>query len=87
MRVLPLPFDPHPFAAGGKEVRSVRLMNAFADAFEHTVISAEPESMGARGRGRGRLDRSACEGDLPAGFPLAQGLAPHRDGWWNWPMR
>lgn len=36
------------FAAGGKEVRSVALMNAFGDAAEHTVVSAEPEAMAAR---------------------------------------
>lgn len=35
------------FSAGGKEVRSARLMNAFGDALAHTVISAEPEAMGA----------------------------------------
>ena len=36
------------FAAGGKELRSVALMNAFGAAAEHTVVSAEPQSMGAR---------------------------------------
>jgi glycosyltransferase involved in cell wall biosynthesis len=36
------------FAAGGKELRSVALMNAFGDEAEHTVVSAEPESMAAR---------------------------------------
>lgn len=36
------------FAAGGKEVRSVALMNAFGADAEHTVVSAEPEAMAAR---------------------------------------
>lgn len=35
------------FAAGGKELRSVALMNAFGAAAEHVVVSAEPHSMGA----------------------------------------
>lgn len=38
------------FAAGGKEVRSAQLMNAFGAAAEHTIISAEPEEMAARAR-------------------------------------
>lgn len=36
------------FAAGGKEARAVRLMNAFGDAARHTVISAVPGAMAAR---------------------------------------
>ena len=36
------------FAAGGKELRSVALMNAFGADAEHTVVSAEPEAMAAR---------------------------------------
>lgn len=36
------------FAAGGKELRAVRLMNAFGDAAVHTVLSAEPQRLGAR---------------------------------------
>lgn len=36
------------FAAGGKELRSVALMNAFGAAADHVVVSAEPQSMGAR---------------------------------------
>lgn len=36
------------FAAGGKELRSVALMNAFGSGIAHTVISAEPEAMAAR---------------------------------------
>jgi L-malate glycosyltransferase len=36
------------FGAGGKELRSVALMNAFGDAAEHTVVSAERDAMAAR---------------------------------------
>lgn len=36
------------FAPGGKELRSVRLMNAFGDRAVHTIISAMPDQLGAR---------------------------------------
>lgn len=36
------------FALGGKEARAVRLMNAFGDAAEHTIISAMPDQLSAR---------------------------------------
>jgi len=36
------------FSLGGKEARAVRLMNAFGDAAEHTVLSAMPGRLGAR---------------------------------------
>lgn len=36
------------FAAGGKELRAVALMNAFGDQMEHTVVSGQPDQMGAR---------------------------------------
>lgn len=36
------------FGRGGKEARSVRLMNAFGDAAEHAVLSATPGELGAR---------------------------------------
>lgn len=36
------------FSLGGKEARAVRLMNAFGDAAEHTIVSAMPDQMGAR---------------------------------------
>lgn len=35
------------FAAGGKEVRAVRLMNAWGTRLDHTVVSAEPQAMAA----------------------------------------
>ncbi len=36
------------FSLGGKEARSVRLMNAFGDAAEHAVLSGMPDRLGAR---------------------------------------
>ncbi|MFU7527955.1 glycosyltransferase [Qipengyuania sp. ASV99] len=36
------------FAAGGKELRAVQLMNAFGDALDHTVVSGQPEHKAAR---------------------------------------
>jgi L-malate glycosyltransferase len=36
------------FSLGGKEVRAVRLMNAFSDGARHTIISAMPCALGAR---------------------------------------
>jgi L-malate glycosyltransferase len=36
------------FSLGGKEARAVRLMNAFADAAQHVVLSAVPNALGAR---------------------------------------
>ncbi len=48
------------FNAGGKELRAVRLMNAFGKKLHHTVVSAEPERMEAATR----LDRK-----VPVAFP------------------
>jgi L-malate glycosyltransferase len=57
------------FAAGGKEVRSVRLMNAFGPGLEHTIISAQPEAMAAAGLiARGIAVR------FPKDFPALAGL-------------
>ena len=36
------------FSAGGKELRSVRLMNAFGDRAEHVVLSGVPDRLEAR---------------------------------------
>jgi len=36
------------FAPGGKEMRAVRLMNAWGPAAEHAVLSAVPDALGAR---------------------------------------
>ena len=35
------------FAAGGKELRAVHLMNAFGKELEHTIVSGQPEHMEA----------------------------------------
>ena len=35
------------FDAGGKELRAVKLINAFGKALEHTIVSAQPEAMSA----------------------------------------
>lgn len=57
------------FSAGGKEVRSVKLMNAFGDALEHTIVSAEPEAMGARA-----LIAPGIKARFPKDFPSLKGL-------------
>lgn len=36
------------FVLGGKEARAVRLMNAFGDKAEHTILSAVPDALAAR---------------------------------------
>ncbi|MBB4153524.1 glycosyltransferase involved in cell wall biosynthesis [Sphingomonas jinjuensis] len=36
------------FDHGGKEARVIRLMQAFGDAARHTIVSADPDRMGAR---------------------------------------
>ncbi|WP_296718368.1 glycosyltransferase family 4 protein [Erythrobacter sp.] len=57
------------FSAGGKEVRSVGLMNAFGAALDHTVVSAEPDAMGARAL----IDGSVTV-HYPTDFPSLKGL-------------
>lgn len=57
------------FSAGGKEVRSVGLMNAFGAALEHTIISAEPDAMGAR-----TLIDPGVTAHFPGDFPSLKGL-------------
>lgn len=57
------------FSAGGKELRSVRLMNAFGAAMEHTIISAEPEATGARA-----LIAPDIAVRFPTDFPSLTGL-------------
>ncbi len=56
------------FAAGGKERRAVRLMNAFGHRAEHTVISAMPDQLGAREL----LDRGV-KASFPQNFPSLTG--------------
>jgi glycosyltransferase involved in cell wall biosynthesis len=48
------------FSLGGKEARAVRLMNAWGDAAEHTVLSGMPGKLGAR---------DAIERSVRAEFP------------------
>ncbi|MEL7199227.1 MAG: glycosyltransferase family 4 protein [Pseudomonadota bacterium] len=36
------------FSPGGKELRTVKLMNAFGKSLHHTIVSGVPEQMGAR---------------------------------------
>jgi L-malate glycosyltransferase len=36
------------FSLGGKEARAVRLMNAFGDHAEHSILSSVPDALGAR---------------------------------------
>ena len=38
------------FAPGGKELRTVQLINAFGKKARHTIVSAEPERLGAAER-------------------------------------
>ena len=57
------------FAAGGKELRAVKLMNAFGRALDHAIVSGEPEETGARAH----LDRSV-KVTFPQGFPALTGF-------------
>lgn len=64
------------FHPGGKEVRSVRLMNAFGPQLAHTIVSAEPEAMGARALiDRGVTARFPSDFPALAGFPSPGRLA------------
>ncbi|MDE1915208.1 MAG: glycosyltransferase family 4 protein [Sphingomonadales bacterium] len=56
-------FDP-----GGKELRSVELINAFGAGLHHTIVSAVPEAMGAASR-----LLPAIPVDLAPDFPALQG--------------
>ncbi len=56
------------FAAGGKEVRAVRLMNAWGTRLDHTIVSAEPGAMGAAA-----LVDARVAVDYPQGFPALKG--------------
>lgn len=56
------------FAAGGKELRAAKLMNAFGPGVEHTVVSAEPDAMGAAAA----IDGSTAV-SYPADFPPLNG--------------
>ena len=56
------------FAAGGKELRAVKLMNAFGKSLEHTVISGEPDEKGARA-----LINRTVPAFFPTKFPSLKG--------------
>ena len=56
------------FSPGGKELRAVRLMNAFGRQLRHTVVSAAPEETGAAAR----IDRRVSAAIQPA-FPSLKG--------------
>jgi glycosyltransferase involved in cell wall biosynthesis len=64
------------FSLGGKEARSVRLMNAFGDAAEHTILSAMPGMIGARGA----IDRRVKVA-FPVDAPKLTGLPTPRRLW------
>jgi L-malate glycosyltransferase len=48
------------FSLGGKEARAIRLMNAFGERAEHTILSAVPDALGAR---------AAIRYEIKADFP------------------
>ncbi|MBA4767161.1 MAG: glycosyltransferase [Porphyrobacter sp.] len=56
------------FAAGGKEVRATRLMNAWGPRVEHTIVSAEPQAMAAAA-----LVEEGVPVDYPQDFPSLKG--------------
>ena len=56
------------FSAGGKEVRSAQLMNAWGPRLEHAIVSAEPNAMGAAAL----IDREVQTAFL-ADFPSLKG--------------
>lgn len=53
------------FDAGGKELRAARLMNAFGPKVSHTVVSAQPDAMGAAAAIENRIPLS-CPRDFPS---------------------
>lgn len=57
------------FAAGGKELRAVQLMNAFGSSLRHSVVSAMPDQMAAREH----IDRRVPV-DFLKNFPTLTGL-------------
>lgn len=56
------------FNAGGKEVRCARMINAWSKRLHHTIVSAEPDAMGAAA-----LIGTAIPVDYPTGFPALKG--------------
>lgn len=56
------------FSPGGKEVRCVRLMNAWGRRAHHTIVSAEPAALGAAA-----LIAAGVAVDYPQDFPSLRG--------------
>jgi glycosyltransferase involved in cell wall biosynthesis len=56
------------FHAGGKELRSAKLINAFGKGCEHTIVSAQPEALGAASAIKPGIAVS-----YPADFPALAG--------------
>lgn len=56
------------FSAGGKELRSVQLINAFGRSLEHAVVSSDPQAMGAAEK----ISRSIAV-TYPQDFPSLRG--------------
>jgi glycosyltransferase involved in cell wall biosynthesis len=54
------------FSLGGKEARAVRLMNIWGDRARHSIVSADPDALGAR---------AAIEGHVPVDFPAGPSFA------------
>ncbi|KWV90591.1 glycosyltransferase family 4 protein [Erythrobacter sp. YT30] len=56
------------FSPGGKELRTVKLMNAFGKALNHRIVSGQPEETGARAL----IDRKV-KATFPTDFPSLKG--------------
>ncbi|MGB7373186.1 glycosyltransferase [Pontixanthobacter sp.] len=56
------------FSAGGKEIRCVRLINAFGTQFSHAIVSAMPDHMAAA-----RLIANGMRVTYPNNFPSLRG--------------
>lgn len=56
------------FQPGGKELRAARIINAFAGKARHTIVSAEPDALGAANAIAPRI-----EVDFPRDFPPLAG--------------
>lgn len=71
------------FAAGGKEVRAVRLMNAWGARLEHIVVSSVPQAMAAAALVEGQVSVR-----YPQDFPSLTGTpTPSRLAALAWAMR
>lgn len=56
------------FSAGGKELRSAQLINAFGPGVAHSIVSAEPDAMGAA-----KAIDPKMQVDYPQDFPALTG--------------